>query len=108
MKLSKNRKGLTLIELLVVVIILGALAAIAIPRMAQNSTTAKQRACQANIATMNTQIEAYYANNGTWPVFATLTTDPCYFPDSTPVCPSGGTYTMSDTTYRVDCSFSGH
>ena len=68
MKLSKNRKGLTLIELLIVVIILGALAAIAIPRMSQNSATAKQRACQANIATMNTQIEVYYADTGAWPV----------------------------------------
>ena len=108
MKLLKRRKGITLIELLIVVIILGALAAIAIPRMSQNSVTAKLRACQTNVATMNTQIEAYYADNDEWPVFATLTTDPNYFPDSTPVCPSGGTYTMSGTTYRVDCDASGH
>jgi prepilin-type N-terminal cleavage/methylation domain-containing protein len=108
MKLMKQRKGLTLIELLIVVIILGALAAIAIPRMSQHSTNAKLRACQANVATMNTQIEAYYSNTGDWPVFTTLTTDPCYFPDSTPVCPSTGVYDMNATTHRVGCDAAGH
>jgi prepilin-type N-terminal cleavage/methylation domain-containing protein len=104
----KNRKGLTLIELLIVVIILGALAAIAIPRMSQNSANAKLRACQSNIATMNTQIEAYYSDNEEWPVFATLVADANYFPDGAPSCPSGGNYTMSATTYRVDCDFATH
>ncbi|MBN1392532.1 MAG: prepilin-type N-terminal cleavage/methylation domain-containing protein [Sedimentisphaerales bacterium] len=104
----KNRKGLTLIELLIVVIILGALAAIAIPRMSQNSANARLRACQSNVATMNTQIEAYYADNEEWPVFADLVADTDYFPDGAPECPSGGTYTMSAVTRRVDCDFAGH
>jgi general secretion pathway protein G len=106
MKLMK-RKGLTLIELLIVVIILGALAAIAIPRMSANSATAKQRACQTNIATMNTQVELYNANNGSWPTLAALTADANYFPNGAPACPSSGVYTLSGTTNRVSCSIHG-
>jgi prepilin-type N-terminal cleavage/methylation domain-containing protein len=109
MKLLKCRKGLTLIELLIVVIILGALAAIAIPRMSQNSTTAKLRACQANQATINTQIEAYYSENEVWPdLDDDILGSTDYFPDGTPTCPSGGTYTMDANTHRVDCNASGH
>lgn len=106
MKLSKSKKGLTLIELLIVVIILGALAAIAIPRMSQNSDTAKRRACQTNQATIDTQVELYYADNGSYPTLATFLVDANYFPDE-PTCPSGGTYSY-DSNDRVQCSVSSH
>jgi prepilin-type N-terminal cleavage/methylation domain-containing protein len=106
MQLSKNRKGLTLIELLVVVLILAALVYIAVPRISQNSTTAKLRACQTNRATINTQIELYYSENGSYPTLATFLTDANYFPDGIS-CPSSGTYTY-DANYHVQCDATGH
>lgn len=108
MKLSKNVKGLTLIELLIVVIILGALAAIAIPRMSSSADTAKARACQTNQDTMDTQIELYNANTGGWPTFSTFVADANYFPDGAPACPAGGTYSMDSDTHRTSCNYSGH
>lgn len=108
MKRIRRRKGLTLIELLIVVIILGALAAIAIPRMSTSADTAKTRACQTNIDTMDTQIELYYATNSSWPTFSTFVADANYFPSGAPSCPASGTYTMDSGTHRVDCSYSGH
>ncbi len=106
----KCRKGLTLIELLVVIVILGALAAIAIPRLSQSATTARTRACQTNISTINTQVELYYANStdGSWPAtIAGLIADANYFPE-TPTCPSSGTYDYYGSEHRVECSVHGH
>ena len=103
-----RRKGLTLIELLVVIIILAALAAIAVPRISTSATTAKIRACNTNLGTMNTQIELYYANNDSWPALTAVTSDANYFPDGAPSCPAGGTYSKDSTTHRTECSYSGH
>jgi len=92
----RSRKGLTLIELLIVVIILGALAAIAIPRITTSATTAKQNACNTNVETLNTSIEMYKMDKGSYPAtLVTLTGDANYFPDGAPACP----FNTSTTTY---------
>ncbi|HUT29880.1 MAG TPA: prepilin-type N-terminal cleavage/methylation domain-containing protein [Sedimentisphaerales bacterium] len=100
-----SRKGFTLVELLIVVLILGALAAIAVPRIMGGAKTAKINACKTNVDMLNSQIELYYANKDAWPTALTdVTSDPNYFPESTPECPFGTTYSYSAVTHRV----SGH
>lgn len=97
-----RRKAFTLVELLVVVMILGALAAIAVPRMISGATNAKISACETNVDLMNSQIELYHANKGAWPTrLQTITSDPNYFPDGTPECPFGTPYQYNTTTHRV-------
>ena len=91
----RQKKGFTLVELLIVVLILGALAAIAIPRITASATTAKVNACNTNVDLLNSQIEMYNANTGAYPSsLATITGDPNYFPEGAPVCPFGTSYTM--------------
>jgi len=101
----RNRKGLTLIELLIVVIILGALAAIAIPRITTSATTAKQNACTTNVDTLNTAVEMYHIDKSLWPTALTdVTSDVNYFPDGAPKCPVTGNAYTSDyvpATHRV-------
>jgi prepilin-type N-terminal cleavage/methylation domain-containing protein len=98
----KSRKGFTLVELLIVVLILGALAAIAIPRIIGGATNAKINACKTNVDLINSQIELYYANNDAWPSDITkVTGDTNYFPDGPPTCPFGTAYVMDATTHRV-------
>ncbi len=96
------RKGFTLVELLVVVLILGALAAIAVPRIIGGATNAKINACKTNVDLVNSQVELYYANKGSWPgSLATITNDPNYFPDGAPECPFLTPYNYSGVTHRV-------
>ena len=99
----RRRKGFTLVELLTVVLIIGALASIAIPRIIGGSKTAKISACKSNVDILNTQIELYYAYEGAWPIdIRNVIEDPDYFPDGGPAaCPFGLDYNYNISTYRV-------
>jgi type IV pilus assembly protein PilA len=58
-----NRKGFTLIELLIVVVIIGVLAAIAIPKFSQTKGRAQKSAGVADLRNLATAQEAYFADN---------------------------------------------
>ena len=107
----RNKRGVTLIELLIVVLILGALAAIAIPRLSQSADTAKNNACATNIDIINSQIELYAAeNDGTYPATLTVVTNStAYFPDGPPACPViDANYPDTLVNNRVDKSAHSH
>ncbi len=106
----RNREGFTLVELIIVVLIIGALAVIAIPRISTTAATAKSNGCKANIDTLNTQLELYYATNGSWPAaLPIISGDTNYFPDGVPVCPvSDAAYPSALVNYRVDDSAHSH
>ncbi|MBA7618080.1 hypothetical protein ES703_25399 [subsurface metagenome] len=91
----RSEKGFTLVELMIVVLILGALAAIAIPRILGGANTARINACQTNCQILNSQTELWNANEGDWPDdVAELTNDPNYFPEGLPVCPFETAYEL--------------
>ena len=58
-----NRKGFTLIELLIVVVIIGILAAIAIPKFAATKEKAYLASMKSDLRNLATAQEAYIADN---------------------------------------------
>ncbi len=57
-----NRKGFTLIELLIVVVIIGILAAIAIPKFANTKEKAYVAAMKSDLKNLSTAQEAYFSD----------------------------------------------
>jgi type IV pilus assembly protein PilA len=61
---AEDEKGFTLIELLVVILIIGILAAIAIPAFLNQRTKAYDAATKSNLRTAQTAEETYATDNG--------------------------------------------
>src|SRR6476661_1378240 len=103
---SKNkRSGFSLMELLAVVTILGIIAAIIVPRVAVSSDTSKAKVAAHDKATINSAVERWYVEKGTWPAnnLSDIGADTSYFPDGVPVNPVNGTaYSLNATTHRVN------
>ena len=102
----KCAKGFTLIELVVVIVILGILAAVAIPKYVDLSTSAEEAACKANRGTIKSACSLYYAQQAATgsPAFPTAYTTTSLYADGTvPSCPGDGEYTYSATTGSVTC-----
>ncbi|XZE54708.1 type II secretion system protein [Planctomycetaceae bacterium SH139] len=64
---SRRRRAFTLIEMVVVVLILGIVAAVAVPRMFNTADSAGENATRQQLALLRTSIELYRSTNGAYP-----------------------------------------
>ncbi|MFH0877016.1 MAG: prepilin-type N-terminal cleavage/methylation domain-containing protein [Candidatus Omnitrophota bacterium] len=96
-----KKQGFTLVEVILVIVIVGILAAIVIPRITYSSTAAKTQACNANVASLNSQVELYHVQEiDGWPTALDNLTSKDYI-DAIPTCPYATAYTFNTTTHRV-------
>jgi prepilin-type N-terminal cleavage/methylation domain-containing protein len=70
---KNGNKGFTLIELLVVVIIIGVLAAIALPNLLNQVAKGRQAEARNNLGTINRAQQAHRLETGTFGTFSTST-----------------------------------
>ena len=100
---TTHTRAFTLAELMVVVLILGALAFVAIPRISNGATSAKVQSCEFNVVLMNRLVELYHLQQGDWPQnYNKFSNDENYFPDGPPECPFGTTYSMDGGDHHIN------
>jgi prepilin-type N-terminal cleavage/methylation domain-containing protein len=100
----RRHSGFSLLELLAVVTILGIIAVVVIPRITVSAGTAKANANSQNIAEINSAVERWYFEKGSWPAddLSDIGKDTNYFPEGLPKNPvSGAAYSLDSTSHRA-------
>jgi type IV pilus assembly protein PilA len=86
--LLRNRKGFTLIELLVVVVIIGILAAVALPNLIGQTDKARLTEATATLSGVNVGQEAHLYENGGYASIGTVSSRPTLKGTTLPADPS--------------------
>lgn len=74
----RNNSGFTLIELVIIIVVLGILAAIAIPKYQDITTEAQEASCRSSLGGLRSGITIWYANRAvktgiaSWPTLDSL------------------------------------
>ena len=93
MRLNKNQGGFTLIEVVIIIVILGILAAVAIPKYQDLTGEAKEASARSSLGAMRSAITIYYATKAvktgtaTWPPWDSLVTSGVVLEQSLPKNP---------------------
>ena len=94
------RSGFSLLELLAVITLMGIIAAIAVPRIGNQSQKTKATACDVQRGNIDVQAQLWFRNRGRWPArdLNDIADHTDYFPDGLPGCPVDGSAYVFDSS----------
>lgn len=110
--INDSRKGFTLVEIMIAVVIIGLLAAMAIPAFSKVNQSSKAKTCVNNLRQIAGAKDQYFLEYGGEPnVPLDTLIEPDGYIKATPICPAGGNYTNPlppDVNPECDSGDTGH
>ena len=95
-----NQRGFATLEIIMVVVIIGILATIAVPNFSNVTEKANTAKIQSDLTTIDTAIQMYYMENGTYPEDIAKLVSDGYLMD-TPTPPKGKAFLKADPATSI-------
>jgi len=98
----KNEKGFTLVEMMIVLMIISVLIILIVPNLRNQTETVNSKGCEALISVVQSQTNAYYLDEGSYPSTIDKLASEKYIKNEQKSCPNGKKLIIEDGVVSVE------